>query len=305
MDGGSEAERQGGLPMGEPVAVGLVGAGPWARMVHAPLLANHPRTTLAGVWARRAEAAAEVARPHGARAFERYEEMLEVCDAVAFAVPPDVQAAHAATAARAGKTLLLEKPIGLDLAQARALVDVVESAGVRSMLFLTWRYAASTRAFLARVAAAVPPPIGGRGTFISGGLLAGPFTTPWRLQHGALLDVGPHIVDLLDAALGPVVGVRAHGDPHRWVGMLLEHEGGLVSEVSLSSHTAVLPPRTGVEIFTAAGPLDLDTAAALTPDTAATIAGELATTAAGTPHPLDVHRGLHLQEVIEAAAAEL
>jgi predicted dehydrogenase len=211
---------------------------------------------------------------------------------------------HAATAARAGKALLLEKPIGLDLEQAQRLVDVVDEAGVGSMLFLTWRYAAATRAFLAEVA--VAEPIGGQGRFLSGGLLAGPFTTPWRLQHGALLDVGPHIIDLLDAALGRVVGIRAHGDPLRWVGLLLEHESGLVSEVSLSSHTAVLPARTGVEIYTATGALDLDTSGSLTPDTTATIAAELAATVAtGTPHPLDVHRGLHLQRLIEGAAAAL
>lgn len=288
-----------------PVRVGLVGAGPWARMVHAPLLANSPRTTLTGVWARRPEAAGEVAAANGATAFGRYDEMLERCDAVAFAVPPDVQAEHAATAARAGKTLLLEKPIGLDLAQAEALVDAIDAAGVRSMVFLTWRYASATRAFLAEVAALDPPPIGGRGTFLSGGLLAGPFTTPWRLRHGALLDVGPHIVDVLDAALGTVVGIRAHGDPHRWVGLLLEHEGGLVSEVSLSSHTAVVPPRTGVQIYTAAGAHDLDTSGALTPETGATIAAELADTAAGTPHPIDVHHGLHLQRLIDQATADL
>lgn len=287
-----------------PVAVGLVGAGPWARMVHAPLLAGHPRTTLAGIWARRPDAATELAAAHGAPAFERYDEMLEHCDAVAFAVPPDVQATHAATAARAGKALLLEKPIGLDLAQAQQLVDAVDAGGVPSMLFLTWRYTAATRAFLAEVAAADPPPIGGRGTFLSGGLLAGPFTT-WRLEHGALLDVGPHIVDLLDAALGPVVGIRAHGDPHRWVGLLLEHENGLASEISLSSYTGVVPARNGIEVYTRAGALDLDVADPFTPDTAATIGNDFAATAAGTPHPLDVHRGLYLQRFIEQATNSL
>src|SRR4030095_2810780 len=29
---------------------GLVGAGPWARMLHAPMLAGGPETTLAGIW---------------------------------------------------------------------------------------------------------------------------------------------------------------------------------------------------------------------------------------------------------------
>lgn len=287
-----------------PVAVGLVGAGPWARMVHAPLLAASPRTTLAGVWARRPEAAAETGAPHGAPAIERLEDLLDQCDAVAFAVPPDVQAVHAATAARAGKALLLEKPIGLDLAQAQGLVDAVERAAVPSMIFLTWRYAAVTRAFLAEVAAAEP--IGGRGSFISGGLLAGPFTTPWRLQHGALLDVGPHIIDLLDAALGRVVAIRAHGDPLRWVGLLLEHESGLVSEVSLSSHTAIPGMRAGVEVYTRDGAIDLDTAAALGAETGATIAGELADlVTSGGPHPLDVHRGLHLQRLLAAAADDI
>ncbi|MDQ1396460.1 MAG: hypothetical protein QOG64_1719, partial [Acidimicrobiaceae bacterium] len=40
------------------LAVGLVGAGPWATMVHAPVLSAGPETLLAGVWARRPEAAA-------------------------------------------------------------------------------------------------------------------------------------------------------------------------------------------------------------------------------------------------------
>jgi predicted dehydrogenase len=273
-------------------------------MVHAPLLAEHPRTTLAGVWARRPEAAAEVAAPYGAPVFERYEDMLDRCAAVAFAVPPDVQAEHATVAARAGKALLLEKPIGLDLEQAQRLVDAVDDAGVPSMLFLTSRYAAATRAFLAEVKAAEP--IGGRGWFISGGHLTGPFTTPWRLRHGALLDVGPHVIDLLDAALGRVMGIRAHGDPLRWVGLLLEHESGLASEASLSSHTAVAPSRCGVDIYTAAGALDLDTAALLTAETLATIADELADMATtGTSHPLDVHRGLHLQRLIDVAGADI
>ncbi|MFD1312107.1 gfo/Idh/MocA family oxidoreductase, partial [Streptomyces kaempferi] len=49
-----------------PVEVGLVGAGPWARAMHARMLAAGPETRLAAVWARRAEAARETAAPHGA-----------------------------------------------------------------------------------------------------------------------------------------------------------------------------------------------------------------------------------------------
>ncbi|NEC47970.1 gfo/Idh/MocA family oxidoreductase, partial [Actinospica acidiphila] len=38
-----------------PVEVGLVGAGPWARAMHARILAAGPETRLSAVWARRAE----------------------------------------------------------------------------------------------------------------------------------------------------------------------------------------------------------------------------------------------------------
>lgn len=36
-----------------PVEAGLVGAGPWARAMHARVLAAGPETRLAAVWARR------------------------------------------------------------------------------------------------------------------------------------------------------------------------------------------------------------------------------------------------------------
>ncbi|MEY2469297.1 MAG: hypothetical protein QOF21_1995, partial [Actinomycetota bacterium] len=148
--------------MADRLKVGLVGAGPWASMVHAPVLANSPHTTLAGVWARRAEAAEKIASKNGSVAVASFDALLDSCDAVAFAVPPDVQADMAVTAAKAGKTLLLEKPIALDLDSAQRLVDAVDEAGVRSVVLLSWRYAQAVDDFLAE-AAALGPLLGGRG----------------------------------------------------------------------------------------------------------------------------------------------
>lgn len=114
-----------------PVKVGLVGAGPWARAVHARVLAAGPETQLTAVWARRAEAARETAAPYGADVAARFEDLLDSCEAVAFAVPPSVQAELACRAAEAGKALLLEKPLALDLPSAQRLVDAVDAAGCR------------------------------------------------------------------------------------------------------------------------------------------------------------------------------
>jgi predicted dehydrogenase len=87
--------------------VGLVGAGPWAGMFTAPMLAAGPATALAAVWARRAEASGDLAARYGVPAVGSLSDLFAECDAVAFAVPPNVQAEIAVQAAEAGKHLLL------------------------------------------------------------------------------------------------------------------------------------------------------------------------------------------------------
>lgn len=286
--------------MNEKIAIGLVGAGPWASLVHAPIFANHPATQLAGVWARRHDTAAALASAHGAQACASLEELLNRCQAVVFAVPPDVQAELAISAARAGKALLLEKPVALTLQQAEDLASAVDRAGVATQVNLSWRYTDAASTFLAAVAAAKP--IGARGHFISGALLGGPFATPWRLAHGALMDLGPHVLDLLDAALGPIVKIRSHGIGREWVGVLLEHASGVASEVSLCAHSNVQPFRAGIEVYTHDGTIELDAAAAVDGTAMLRMAGEFATTVLGRrPHTLDVHRGVHLQRLLQMA----
>ncbi|TYK44629.1 Gfo/Idh/MocA family protein [Actinomadura decatromicini] len=288
-----------------PVAVGLVGAGPWAGMVHAPALAAGPGTRLAGVWARRPEASAELAARHNAPSFARIEELFDACEAVAFSVPPDVQAGLAARAARAGKAVLLEKPLAMDLAGARLLADAVAESGVASRMVFTLRYSAAARAFLAR--ARDLDPFGGYGSFVSSTLGGGPFATPWRLEKGALLDLGPHIVDLLDAALGRVAGVRAHGDPLGWVGLTLEHESGAVSQASVSMAGAGDLPPAHVEVYGRHGHARLDWSD-LGDDAFARMVAEFAAAVRDTPEDgprLDAAHGLRIQEILAAAETQL
>jgi predicted dehydrogenase len=290
--------------MAGPLRIGLVGAGPWAKLVHAPLIAAGPETALAGIWARRPEAAEELARPLGAPVFARIEELFDACEAVAFSVPPAVQAELAIAAARAGKALLLEKPIAADLRGAEALAAAVKQAGVASLVVLTWRFSAPVRAFLGQAAGFGAH--GGRGWFVSGAFLGGQFATPWRLERGPLLDLGPHLLDLLDAALGPIVRLRAHGDLHNWVGLLLDHAGGAHSEVSLCATAKIEPSTAGAELYGPAGALRFDSAEVDGRETFATLYREFAAVARGElPIGLDVQRGLYLQRLIEQAEAKL
>ncbi|GAA4220829.1 Gfo/Idh/MocA family oxidoreductase [Streptosporangium album] len=263
------------------------------------MLAAGPHTRLAGVWARRPEAASRFGVP----VFERVEELFDNCEAVAFSVPPAVQAEIGVLAAKAGKALLLEKPLAADLNGARRLAEAVAEAGVASQMVLTWRYSAATRSFLARVSALEP--FGGYAANISGALLGGDFASPWRLERGAILDVGPHMIDMLDAALGRVTGVRAHGNTLGWAGLLLEHETGAVSEASLCMSVPGETPPSRVEVYGRLGREVID-GDQIGSDAFAVMLSEFAQTVRrGGGHPLDAAHGLRLQEIISAAEDQL
>jgi predicted dehydrogenase len=286
---------------GEPVRVGLVGAGPWARAVHARVLAAGPETRLTAVWARREEAARETAAPYGASVATRFEELLDGCEAVAFSVPPAVQAELAVRAVKAGKALLLEKPLGADVPAARRLAEAVEDAGVVSQLVLTNRYHPAARRFLA--AARGLEVAGARSRGLSGAFLGGDFATPWRLEHGALLDVGPHLLDLLDAALGPIDRIRGVGDPRRWIELTCEHTSGAVSQCSLSGSVNAPDGGTRIELFGAQTPLVYDTSGLDYEEAWPVLRREFASAVrTGVPGELDARRGLRLQELIAQAA---
>jgi len=287
----------------EPVRVGLVGAGPWATYVHGPLLAAHRDLDLAGVWARRSEAAAELAAACGTEPVAGLDGLIERCDALVFAVPPAVQADLALTAARAGRTLLLEKPIAADLAAAEVLRDAVVAGGARTLLGLSWRWNPAVERFLGDVAAG-PQPTAGRARFLSGSALAGPFATPWRVDDGALLDVGPHVLDLLDAALGPVTDVAARRDGGV-VHLDLTHEGGATSTAALSITHPGDDGGTFVEVDRPTGTLRIDPGDGLDAGTFRRLGDSLVAVHRGTPSPLDVHRGLHLQHLLDRAARAL
>lgn len=276
--------------------IGLVGAGPWARETHAPALAAHSGVEFVGGWARDPAAAAEVFP----RAFDSPSALFAAVDAVAFAVPPNIQAELAAEAARAGKHLVLDKPIALDVDGALALTESVEAAGVRSIVAFTRRFAPETRAFLAR--AAELGPIAAQAQWLSGAALAGKFAaSAWRQDQGALFDVGPHVLDLLDAVAGPINGVdaaRYDAGSDTWT-VQLAHAGAAASTVSLSLRTSVLPTVMRVSAHSAQGMAVLESRDTPSTECFRVLLDEfLASIAAGVDHPLGVRRGLDLQRVI-------
>jgi predicted dehydrogenase len=289
------------------VRVGLVGAGPWAGMFTAPMLAAGPMTALSVIWARRAAPAQALASEHGAVAVPSLDDLLAECDAVAFAVAPDVQASLAPTAAAAGKHLLLEKPLGFTVEQAEAIAAAAQGAGIVTQMMLTNRYTRSVREFLTAVGDSTLHTLSAE--FVSGAALPGsPFATPWRRAGNALLDVGPHVLDLVEAAAGPATVLTAR-DVGGCLAVTLQHKGGAVSQATLSITTPDAHGPLRCQALTDQGRVVLADPSTEPPESVQraitdTFAHSIA---AGRSPDLDVHRGLALQrlldEVQRAAAA--
>ena len=295
----------------EPLRIGLVGAGPWGHLFTGPMLAGSPDCTFVGVWARRPEAASELAGVHGVTAYADLDALFDDCDAVTFSLPPDVQADLAARAAAAGKAVLLDKPVGLTTAQAESLAGGIDAAGVTSQVIFTNRYYDGMRAFLEQARAF--DSYGGRASFFGNGCVPGTyFATPWRLEQGGLLDLGPHVLDALDAALGPIVDISARGDVQRIVFLECEHEGGRISQAALCA-TSNQDGGLAVEVHGLHGRVRFDVGSFTPEEMNAEVRTAMrriveefaASVRAGRPHELDIHRGLHLQRLIDRAAAQL
>ena len=218
---------------------GVLGTGFWAKEVHAAALAAHPSAELVGVWGRDlAKAKAVGARVRRRRATTTSTRCWPQVDAVAIALPPDVQVA----AGRAGR----RRPASTCCWRSRSpwtspaptgVVDAVRDAGVASVVFFTFRFQPATSTWLEQAARTTLA--GGHGSWL--GSLAGSARStprPGGDEHGALWDIGPHALSLLVPALGPVVvgaGRRAGcATPSTWCS---HHESGGRARTVTLSHT--------------------------------------------------------------------
>ncbi len=276
---------------------GLLGTGYWAAETHAAALVAASGTELAAVWGRDPAKAATVADRYGIRPYDDVDELIAAVDAVAIALPPQVQAPLAARAARAGKHLFLDKPLALTVAAADEVVAAVDATGVDSVVFFTSRFNPPAVDFLHH-AVATGGWDGGRATLL-GNVVGTPYdASPWRHQYGGLWDVGPHALSLLIPVLGRITGVSAALGPHQTATALLTHESGAVSTMTLSLASPVTT--WDVSFYGASG---WGSVPPVTDAVAAAVAALEALTAGD--RSCDVHFARDVTAVLVRAAADL
>jgi len=164
-------------------------------------------------------AARKVAAAYGVpHAYARWEEMLAAArpDVVVIATPPHLHRSIARAASSAGAHVLCEKPLATSREDAEAIVADVARAGRVGMTGFNWRFPAAMQ----RMRALMTEGAVGRVLHVQGRWLGARWAdeaspTTWRMDreqagHGAMGDMGVHMVDLVRWTCGEFARVTAH-----------------------------------------------------------------------------------------------
>ena len=124
------------------LGIGLVGLGRHGLRYARHLLEDVPEARLVAVCRRNRQEGADFGAQHGVRFFQEYRDLVAdpQVDAVVVVTPPSVSRVICLEAARARKPLLIEKPLASTGADAREMVEAVESANVPLMTAHTLRF---------------------------------------------------------------------------------------------------------------------------------------------------------------------
>ena len=266
---------------GPPLKIAIAGGGYGAK-VPLPVLGELDEFEPVAVWSRRPERASQLAEEHGLQlGTADLDELLAHpgLEAVHVATPVATHADVAVAAARRGLHVLCEKPLAMDLAQARDVAAAIEQAGVVGVVNYGRRFQEARERVLQRVAE-----VAGEPRMVSISLVfddhAEPGSRPFTwvqdasLGGGRLQGYGVHDLDLLLEAFGGVesvaaatdVGVRERaapdGTPHAVTAedayvILVRFAGGGLGQISLVA-TARHKRGDTIEVHGADGTVRLD-----------------------------------------------
>lgn len=193
---------------------GIVGCGV-IHETHAEALAGIDDAALAAVYdivPSRARSAAEKLGVHCARSLR---DLFDKVEAVCVCVPSGLHAKIGIAAARAGKHVVVEKPIEVKLRAAEALVLSARQAGVTLTVISQHRFAPDIQAVRGSAQS------GAMGALVQGDAYikwyrtqayydSGEWRGTWKLDGGGcLMNQGVHYVDMLQWIMGGVESVRA------------------------------------------------------------------------------------------------
>lgn len=199
------------------VRVGVIGAGLFAEQCHIPYLQSHPQAEVAAICARSQNTLDRVSRLFEIKdTYQDYRELLQRddIDAITIATPDVLHKDIAVAAINAGKHVLCEKPLAMDLDSAKEMTAAAELSGLVNMVAYTFRYSEAVRKLKSLLQSGlIGTPLHAHVQIYWGDLLT-PGSLTWREQAeqsagGIWADAGAHIFDLLAFIFGPVENISA------------------------------------------------------------------------------------------------
>ncbi|MEW6753925.1 MAG: Gfo/Idh/MocA family oxidoreductase [Candidatus Latescibacterota bacterium] len=202
--------------MADRVRIGIIGSSWFADLCHLPNLKSHPQAVLAAICSRGRERAEEMARKYGIPAvYTDYREMIQKAglDAVAVVTPDDTHYAMTTEALEAGLHVLCEKPLAPTAAEAKAMYEKAEAAGVKHMTFFTNRWHPHYRYLHELVEQGYVGRCFHAHILYMAGFSRGATAHAWRYDrrraNGVLGDLGSHMIDLARWLVGDITQVSA------------------------------------------------------------------------------------------------
>jgi len=204
------------------VNVGIIGAGFMAKAHSfgyqncAPIWQTKVAPVMKCIAARREEAVKAAAEQYGWQEYTtNWRAMVkrDDIDLVDISTPNNVHVEQAIAAAEAGKDILCDKPLAMDLAGAKKMLAAVRKAGVKAMCGFTYRFAPAVRLAKQMIEAGELGEIYHmRAVYLQDWIMDPEFPLVWRLQKkiagsGALGDLGAHIVDMAHFLVGQIRSV--------------------------------------------------------------------------------------------------
>ena len=229
VPGGSGAGSGAG---GGAVRLGLVGLGWWG----GELAAAADRSAAAEVvacYARTESTRVAFAEARGCRAATSFRELITAGDVegVVLATPHSVHAEQICEAVAAGKSVLVDKPFTLTVADGRRAVDAAAAAGTVLMVGHQRRRQAAVR----RIRALVDDGVLGTPLLATSVFTVGRgFPANWRASRhesplGGMTGLGVHMIDTFQYLIGPILRVSAFSNGVM-AGEPLDHATGLLFE---------------------------------------------------------------------------
>ena len=198
------------------IRAALIGLGGWGQHLVRCLGPDSPHIRFTAAATRTPEKARDFAAAHGLRMLESYEAALAdpAVDAVVLATPHTQHTDQIVAAARAGKHVFTEKPLGVDSAAAERAARACAEAGVTLAVGYNWRQQPALR----RIRALIENGRLGRVLHLEGNF-CGPsaYRFPrghWRhdrteVPAGGMTGRGVHVVDAMLYLAGHIESVTA------------------------------------------------------------------------------------------------